>query len=229
LYPGDENVPVYEQLSLKSDEILNAIAKLATDLSKSLTAKDIRKLLEVYSLLPFQADGLVDCLSEEVSTRLAALRNLRSSRTLGDLLKDARQKSLVVRRSLFDESSASLFGSIKAGIMTLFGSPNSDKSEVEEVNEGAKMTEEIAAILQDSISASCDAASRIEADQNALQISLDKVIHDLQEGASFELGRSQELIENYHRTEFTTGERRSRYVKDRKNYIAKRVLSRLLP
>jgi hypothetical protein len=225
-----ENISVQEQLSSRSGDVLNSIAEIATELSKQLTANEIRRLLEVYSLLPFQADTLIDCLSEEVSNRLAALRNLKKTQTLDILLKDASRKSSVVRSSLFDDSNASLFGSIKAGIMSFFGSTNDEQHEADQINdEGTKMTEEIASIIQDSISASSDAASRAEADQSALQISLDNVIQTLEEEASFELGRSQELIENYHRTEFTTGERRSRYDKDRKNYISKRVLSRLLP
>ena len=221
---------VQEQLSSRSDDVLDSIAEIATELSKQLTANEIRRLLEVYSLLPFQADTLVDCLSEEVSNRLTALRDLQRTQTLDVLLKDASRKSSVVRSSLFDDSNASLFGSIKAGIRSFFGSTNDEQQEADQIDdEGTKMTEEIASIIQDSISASSDAASRAEADQSALQISLDNVIQTLQEEASFELGRSQELVENYHRTEFTTGKRRSRYDKDRKNYISKRVLSRLLP
>ena len=225
-----ENISVQKQLSTMLDQMLNSIAILAIDSSENFTANEIRRLLEVYSLLPFQADVLIDCLSEKVSKRLAAIQNLKRSPTLDILLKDANKKSSVVRSSLFDDSSTSLLGSIKAGIMSLFGSSNSDQDEVDPIDdEGTKMTEEIASIIQDSISASSDAANRAEADQSALQISLDKVIHTLQEEASFELGRSQELIENYHRTEFATGERRSRCDKDQKNYISKRVLSRFLP
>jgi len=225
-----EIMSVQEQLSTRSDDMLNSIAKTATELSENLTANEIRRLLEVYSLLPFQADTLVNRFSEEVSSRLVAIQSLKKSQPLDILLKDASQKSSVVRQTLFDDSSASLFGSIKAGIMSFFGSTNDEQHEADQINdEGTKMTEEIASIIQDSISASYDAASRAEADQRAIQISLDSVIRTLHEGASFELGRSQELIENYRLTEFTTGKRRSRYDKDRKNYISKRVLSRLLP
>lgn len=221
------------QISSITDQMLNSIATLAIDLSENLTANEIRRLLEVYSLLPFQADAMVACLSEEVSNRLEAFQDLRKDRTLVTLLKDASKKSSVVRSSLFDDSNTSLFSSVRTRFVSLFRSSTNNNYEDEVVNqiddEGTKLTEEIASVIQDSISATSDAANRAKADQSTLQLSLDKVIQTLEEGASFELGRSLELIENYHRTEFATGERRSRYDKDGKNYISKRVLSRLLP
>lgn len=221
---------VQQDISRTSDEILNSIASAAVELSENLTANEIRRLLEVFSLLPFQADAMINSLSEEVSSRLEAIQNLRRDQSLGVLLRDANKKSAVVRNSLFDDSNTSLFGSIKARIVSIFGSSNVDEEEVEQIDdEGTKMTEEIASIVQDSIEATFDAAHRAEVEQHVLQLSLDKVIQALEEGTSFELGRSQELIENYYRTEFATGQRRSRCEKDRKNYIAKRVLSRLFP
>lgn len=226
---ASENISVRDELSSRSDDVLNAIAKIATESTQILTANEIRRLLEVYSLLPFQVDGLVDCLSEEISTRLVTLQGLRRTRPLDILLKNASRKSSIVRKSLFDDSSASLFSSIKAGIKSFFGSTNAT-DDIDQINDdGTKMTEEIASIIQESIFATSDAASRAEADQSALCISLDTVIQKLQEEASFELGRSLELIENYHRTEFSTGRCRSRHDRDTKSYISKRILSRLLP
>jgi hypothetical protein len=231
--PSPEIEDMQLQISSITDQMLNSIATLAIDLSENLTANEIRRLLEVYSLLPFQADAMVACLSEEVSNRLEAFQDLRKDRTLVTLLKDASKKSSVVRSSLFDDSNTSLFSSVRTRFVSLFRSSTNNNYEDEVVNqiddEGTKLTEEIASVIQDSISATSDAANRAKADQSTLQLSLDKVIQTLEEGASFELGRSLELIENYHRTEFATGERRSRYDKDGKNYISKRVLSRLLP
>lgn len=236
---GDSVPPAEEvkkQIASMSDQMLNSIATLAMDSSKKLTANEIRRLLEVYSLLPYQADEMVACLSEEISNRLEAFQNLRRDQTLVDLVINARKKSSVVRSSLFEDSKSSLFGSMKSRIFSLFGlSSSTEEDGQDEVivdpvdDEGTKLTEEIASLIQDSISASSDAAHRAKADESALQLSLDGVIKTLEEGAAFELGRSQELIENYNHIEFATGERRSRYDKHRKNYITKRVLSRLLP
>eukprot|EP00536_Pseudo-nitzschia_multiseries_P000582 jgi/Psemu1/62719/estExt_Genemark1.C_70144 len=225
-----ETMSIQEEISNMAEEMLNSLAALVVDFSEKLTADEIRRLLEVYSLLPFQADAMIDCLSDEVSTRLEALQNLRKGQSLGVLLNDANKKSSVVRSSLFDESNKSFLRSMKARLVSIFGPTNADEDEVERIDdEGTIMTEEIASIVQDSIKASSDAANRAEADQKALQLSVDKVLQTLEESASFELGRSQELIENYHRTEFATGKHRSRCDRDGKNYISKRVLSRLLP
>jgi hypothetical protein len=234
---GDDSTPppedIQHQIATISDQMLNSIATLAIDRSKTLTANEIRRLLEVYSLLPFQADATIACLSDEVINRLSAFQDLRKDRTLVTLLTDASKKSSIVRGSLFDDSNTSIFGSIRNRFLSIFRSSNNNNDDDEVINqiddEGTKLTEEIASVIQDSISATLDATDRAKADQSALQLSLDKVIQTLEEGASFELGRSLELIDNYHRTEFATGERRSRYDKDRKNYIAKRVLSRHLP
>mmetsp|Transcript_19223 Transcript_19223/g.47869 ORF Transcript_19223/g.47869 Transcript_19223/m.47869 type:complete len:1517 (-) Transcript_19223:49-4599(-) len=225
---------IQNQISIISDQMLNSIASLTIDFAEKLTANEIRRLLEVYSLLPFQADATIACLSDEVSNRLEALEDLRKDTSLITLMKNASQKVSVVKSSLFDDSNTSFFDSMRVKFFSLFRSSNDDGNDDDEVvhqidDEGTKLTEEIVSVIQDSISATSNASRRANMDQTTLKIPLDRVIQNLEEGASFELGRSSELIENYHRTEFATGERRSRYDKDRKNYIAKRVLSRLLP
>jgi len=225
---------IQKQISIISDQMLNSIASLTIDFAEKLTANEIRRLLEVYSLLPFQADATIASLSDEVSSRLEALQNLQKDQGLVKLLKDASKKGSVVKSSLFDDSNTSLFESMRVKFFSLFRSSNNNVGEDDEIvhqidDEGTKLTEEIASVIQDAISATSNASKRADADQSALRLSQDKIIQNLEEGASFDLGRSLELIENYHRTEFATGERRSRYDKGRKNYITKRVLSRLLP
>ncbi len=225
---------IQKQISIISDQMLNSVASLTIDFVEKLTANEIRRLLEVYSLLPFQADATIASLSDEVSRRLEALQSLQKDQGLASLLKDASKKGSVVKSSLFDDSNTSLFESMRVKFFSIFRSSNNNVGEDDEVvqqtdDEGTKLTEEIASVIQDAISATSNASKRADADQSALTLSLDKIIQNLEEGASFDLGRSLELIENYHRTEFATGERRSRYDKDRKNYITKRVLSRLLP
>ena len=223
-----------QQIYSISDQMLNSIAALVIDCAQNLTANEIRRLLEVYSLLPFQADAMISCLSDEVSNQLEVLMDLRKDQTLVTLLADASKKSSVVKSSLFNDSNTSVFDSMRVRFFSLFRSSDKKDEDDEEFidqidDEGTKLTEEISLAIQDAISATSNASKRVKTYQTALQIPLDNIIQTLMEGASFELGRSLELIENYHRTEFATGERRSRYDKDRKNYIAKRVLSRLLP
>ena len=224
---------VQEKINSISEQILNSIAALIIDRAETLTANEIRRLLEVYSLLPFQADEMISCLSNEVSNRLEVLSDLQDDQPLSNLMDDASQKSSVVKTSLFDETNTSVFESMKVKFFSFFSSSNKEDSDDEVVNEvndeGANLTEEIASAIQDSISATREVSKRAKTYQTALHVPLDMIIQNQMEGAAFELGRSLELIENYHRTEFSTGERRSRYDRNRKNYIAKRVLSRLLP
>ncbi len=224
---------VHEKINSMSEQMLNSIAALVIDRAETLTANDIRRLLEVYSLLPFQADEMISCLSNEVSNRLEVLSDLQDDQPLSNLMDDASKKSSVVKTSLFDDSNTSIFESMKVKFFSLFSSSNKEDNDDEVVNEvtdeGTNLTEEIASAIQDSISATNEVSKRAKTYQTALHVPLDMIIKNQMEGAAFELGRSLELIENYYRTEFSTGERRSRYDRNRKNYVAKRVLSRLLP
>jgi hypothetical protein len=224
---SDESVCSKDSLSTVIDGVLDSIATIAKDMSSQLTATEVRRILEVFSLLPFQADEMVDVLAEEVSARLSALENLAENRTLFSLLVEAKQKASVVKSTLYEEADKSFFTSIKNGFMSLFGSNNDEQTEEEEPDESRGMTEKIASMIQDSIFTTLQALDRATSEESALLISLDEVLKTRREEALFELGQSLELIGNYRRIEFSTGNRRSRYDKDRRNDIAKRVLSRL--
>jgi hypothetical protein len=227
MVPEDRSVDA--ELSMMSDHVMGSIGAIAIEATARLTAKQIRRLLTVHCLLPFQSDDLVATLEAEVSKRLKALQDLSSkNQTLESLLPEAKAKSRLLESTLFEDSNESLFGSIKAGIMSWFR-PGHNSDELKGDEERAIMAKEIASIIQDSISATSAVATRARDVQDTLQISLDGTMDSVKDGVSFELGRSKVLIENYRRIEFSTGTRRSRYDKVRRNEIAKRVLSRLLP
>jgi len=217
-------------LSAASDDVLALIAKFAKDMSKSMNAEQIRRLCEVYSLLPFQADEMINAFATEASSRMRVLEDLSRNQTFDDLLKDTEAKNSAVKASLFGDSDVSLFDSIRHGFMSLFGSSHENsESEKQVVEDTSSITDEIATLIQDSIAATSNVTQHAQAEEAALRISLDDIFRSMQQGTSFELGRALELIENYRRIEFSTGRRRSRYDRERRNDIAKRVLSRLLP
>jgi hypothetical protein len=221
-----------EDLLALTDELLCLVAKAASDMSKSFAAGEIRRLLEVYSLLPFQADEMVQLLASEVSERLTAIEELSGNQALGLLLKNADEKASVFKRTLYEESDdKSFFDSMKTGFMSLFGSKTEENTNTEDgdIDSSDALTEQIASMLQASIAATSAASHSAQAEESALQMRLDSLLASLHEDAAFELGRAIELIENYKRIEFSTGRRRSRYDSERRKEIAKRVLSRLIP
>lgn len=216
-----------EEMKRACNELLVSIADRAKAMTAKLTAQDIRRLLAVYSLLPFQADDLINHLEEEISKRLSYLEGSASG-SLENWLKRAKYKSDSVNSMLFEDTESSRFDCIKNGIMSLFRASDVNESVDEEGGENG-LPEELATMIQESIALTSKAANRAEGMRNALRVSLDSILNGLNEGSSFELGRCQELIENYRRVEFSTGTLRSRYDKERRKDIAKRVLSRLLP
>jgi hypothetical protein len=229
----EENMPplddatIDEEMRQLCDIILTFIGSQARDMAGKLSSVEIRRFLVVYSLLPFQDDELVNDFAQEIENRLLHLQRSPNS-SFESLLINARSKTLSVNTTLFgDSSSGSRFDLIKNGIKNLFSS--SDDVDTLEKKEENLITEELESLIQESASTTSMAAKSIENLHIASGISLDSIFQDLKRGTAFELGRCNELIENYRRIEFSTGKFRSRYDKERRQDIAKRVLSRLLP
>ena len=167
---------------------------------------------------------MINNLSEEVEHRLSHLQRSPDG-SFESLLKNTRSKTISVNTTLFgDEGSDSPFSIIKNGILSFFHA--ADDSEKKEEN---NLTDELASMIRESTAIASKAADRAEELRSASGVSLDSLVQNLKQGSAFELGRCNELIENYRRVEFSTGKQRSRYDRERTKDIAKRVLSRLLP
>ena len=143
-------------------------------------------------------------------------------------MRKTKSKAVSVNTTLFgDENSDSPFSAIKNGIRSFFqGSEGSEDAEKKDEN---NLTDELISLIQESTASASNAANRAEKLRLSSGVSLDSMLQDLKLGTGFELGRCNELIENYRRIEFSTGEQRSRYDRERTKDVAKRVLSRLLP
>jgi hypothetical protein len=221
---GDASIDA--ELSRSCDSILVAIAAEAGRMSTELRADEIRRLLMVYSLLPFRADDLIGTLDGEISKRGNHLKSSRDV-NVGALLREAATNTSAVNTILFDEPAEdSRINAIKNGIKSFFRYPDSDGTE--DGDEEKKISELLSEMIQNSAASTLKAAQILEEIGSASLVTPDDVIQNLGAGAAFELGRCKELIESYRRIEFSDGTRRSRYGKGRKD-IAKRVLSRLMP
>jgi hypothetical protein len=212
------------------DGLLNSVAKHANDVVGKLRADELRRLLAVYALLPFQADHLIDTIEKEVEKRMGYLTSMSSTEVVEDLLQEAAANSMAVNKTLFGESHAgdSRLSAIKKGLRSLFMSSDSSE-DMSDDNVANVLTAEVSSMIQEAADSAYKAVRRLEGIGSAALVSPDRIIQDIEEGAAFELGRCQELIKSYRRVEFSTGKRKSRYDKVRRRDISKRVLSRLLP
>jgi hypothetical protein len=222
---GDASIDT--ELSRSCDTILVAIAGEAGRMSKEMRADEFRRLLMVYSLLPFQADDLVGTFEGEIAKRRKHLKSSSRDMNVGTLLREAATNTSTVNTTLFGEPAEdSRINAIKSGIKSFFRYPDSDGTE--DGDEEKKISEELCEMIQNSAASTLKAAQILEEIGSASLVTPDDVIQNLGAGAAFELGRCKELIENYRRIEFSTGTRRSRHGEGRRD-IAKRVLSRLMP
>ena len=204
------------------NKVLSLIASKTHDKLKQCRVTELRRLLSVYSLLPFQADTLIQAIEKEVEVRILPSDNFERL-SLHDILQDAKVKSEIIERALFQQADSSTLSAVKNGVMSLFRA--ADKGGSDETS----LPEELDLMIRESIAATVKASELCQEMHSRFHLSIDSIGQQASEGAYFELGRCQELIANYRLVEFSTGTRRSRYDKERRMEISKRVLSRLLP
>ena len=210
-----------------SSYILQEISSQARKAKSKLTASEIRRVLAVYSLLPFQADSLIKELNDEVSRRLSYIDSLAGSSFQGTINR-AQSESQAIDKAFFQESDSSAFHSIKSGLMSLFQA--SDEKDGENVNsQENKLTEDVAGSVHSLVSAVSEIDANARRFTSGSGTCLDLLMTEVSEAHMFEFGRCRELISHYRRVEFSTGTLKSRYDKERRKDISKRVLSRLLP
>ena len=217
---------IEEELQKSCDAILTNVGVAARKDASKFSLKEIRRLLAVFSLLPFQDDALIANLSSEVALRKTHLDQLPRA-SLGTLLQTARSSAESVKdTALGHMETDSVFDQLKNGFMSFF---SSIKETGAKDNADDTLTEELLKSVQDSIDRASTASKSADDLQRALGVSLDSIFSSLKRGTAFELAQCKELIGNYHRINFITGTFRSRYDKARTRDIAKRVLGRLLP
>ena len=223
---------IEDQLSGICDELLTTVKAKATDMVMELGADEIRRLLMVFSLLPFEADEMVHAMDEELSRRMDHLRSAVSNGVqVNNLLREAATNASTVNNTLFGESKdddSPFLDQIKNGLLKFFRSSTTSDHETCDM-EAPTVSDELSAMIQNSAASTTKAAQILEEIGSAALVSTDDIIQNIEEGAAFELGRCRELVNNYRRIDFSTGTFRSRHDRERRKDIAKRVLSRLIP
>ena len=223
----------YDILQEVSSRMMSSLAANAAERVSNLKADSLCRLLGVFSLLPFQADGLINACEEEVSKRESLLKSAASTASVEDLLRQAAKNAIAANTTVFgkDEDSGSTLQALKRGLKSIFSPPpESTNNEDDEASEEMrKFTEEIGGLLNRVTASVTQVDTCMEQIGTASNVHTDTALQHIMEGANFELGRCRELIDNYRRIEFSTGRRKSRYDYERSRHIGKRLLSRLIP
>lgn len=218
----------FDILNETSSRMLSTVGRLAGGRVSNLQAASLCRLLVVYSLLPFQADDLINACDNEVAKRQKLLESAASTSSVEDLLRRAARTAVAANRTVFgkSEDSSSPMETLKKGLKSLFSSHNEEDEISEEMH---KFTDQVGRLLNQVTASVTRVDQCMEQIGTASNVHTDTALQRIMEGANFELGRCRELIDNYRRIEFSTGRRRSRYDYERRRDIGKRLLSRLVP
>jgi hypothetical protein len=219
----------YDRLKKNCEVMLTTLAKHGVERVGDLRADSLRRLLTVYSLLPFQADELVDVFESEVSQRQLLLEAASSTTSIEELLDTAAKNALSANTTVFgkEEDGSSAMAALRNGLKSIFAP--AEIEDEEQSQEMKEFTEEIGALLNKVTASVTKVDECMEQIGSASNIHTDTALQGIVDGTNFELGRCRELIDNYRRVEFSTGRRRSRYDYESSRDIGKRLLSRLIP
>lgn len=225
--------PVHEQDSTTdattilevTNRLLAGVAEKAIEKVHELSGTEMRKLLLVYLLVPFQTDGLVDAMEEETNRRTAVLGFPGDTERIQDLARRAADSALQATYSLSARPS-SVGSTIKNGIKAIFGVHDVGDEISEE--DAARLSEVVDSIHCASILVR-DISERMERVQRGTGFGAETLLSGVEQGAGVELGRCRELIACYRRIDFSTGSQGGRCDNERRKDTGKRLLSRLFP
>lgn len=216
---GGESV-VSKELEDAGDRCLLALTVIFKDLVLAMSAAELRRVLAVCSLSPYNADDLVAAIKTEVERRVEELSSV--SVDMATRMANLAHRSDRLLKRIQGDATTSRFAAIRASIKNLF---SKETVEPEQQSEVAEDWKEIVEVLQ-SVSTVGQQATTME---TASHSSLNATVRRVQQETLFELGRCRELISHYHRIDFASGHRTTRHEEDTRHNMAKRVLSRLLP
>mmetsp|Transcript_32651 Transcript_32651/g.49199 ORF Transcript_32651/g.49199 Transcript_32651/m.49199 type:complete len:1323 (+) Transcript_32651:138-4106(+) len=225
---NDEGQDILTAILLSNQRLLKLVAEAASESLHSLSANEIRRLLEIYAGLPFQAEKFVNATDVEIQKRLEAAHIVSN-------LHEAANRAALAARSSWDaladksDDDESPLAALRKGLKNLFSnSPdNEGDDEHEREEEESSRLNEIADLLAETKDTSDYVTHNFALVSKLTNKDPGSLLSAEQRSAVFEMSRCQELIESYRRVNFNTGRRRSRHSTKRKE-IGKNVISRML-
>ena len=229
---SDDTEKNTSNLLTQCDNILSSLTERIILEVPNLTASQLRKILQAYYIMPFQADDMVNHIEEEVKIRLSALEAVS---TMSLESSSSNIKSLIQEASDYFVNVASVLTKIKSKneqlFAELFDDDEGNKNGIDEQNDAQKhSTKKLSNVIKDlnsGVAAVCEATTRLERIERGSLLSLEPSIRVVEIGAAFELGRCLELIDGYRLLEFQSGTQRRRFTGEKKKNIGKRIFSRL--
>ena len=219
-----------ETLYQTSTRMLSSVAMYAAERVANLKTGNICRLLAVYSLLPFQADGFIEACEGEVTKRQTLVEAASSTISVEDLLRRAAKQAMSANATVFgliSDDGSSTLDSLKKGLKLLFSNRNDEEKEI--ADEMQRFTNEVRSLLDRVTASVTEVDACMERIGIASNVHTDTALQRIVEGVNFDLGHCHELIDHYRRIDFSTGRRRSRYDYVRARDLGKRMLSRLIP
>ena len=203
-----------EEIRKRARHLLGLALEQAAARIDDMSGEQIRRILLHVVLLPYQADEFVEAADTEVHKRLSALDADAATASFGSLEELSQQTAdaaVDIATSLSTSSS---------------GEPGD--SPFKFLKKGGK-GKDLAAEANRAAASACEAAARLDRIHRGAHLKGEEILHQIEQGAAFELGRCLTLLERYHRIEFADDSfsRRSRYDDERRKIIGKRVCSRL--
>jgi len=225
------------------DRSLSSIAETAQSLLSKSRPKELRRLLVVLTGLPFQADELVEAIDKDVDVRMKKMDETIALDAKGSPEEIVRR--IASRSNKIAESIEELLGNtvetpfklLTNAIRSLFemkrrtsSTTTTTQTPEEDKEKAATQMQLMSALkeIREITKLATNFSSRNRYSEQVLQLNNHDIDYPHVSSAAMELGRCIELISSYHRIEFKTGARRSRYDEKRRSGIRKRVLSRLL-
>ena len=202
-----------EEIRKRARDLLGLVLEQAAARIDDMSGEQIRRILLHVVLLPYQADEFVEAAETEVHKRLSALDADAATASFGSLEELSQQTAdaaVDIATSLSTSSSGAGDNPFKF------------------LKKGGK-GKDLAAEANRAAASACEAAARLDRIHRGAHLKGEEILHQIEQGAAFELGRCLTLLERYRRIEFADDSfsRQSRYDDERRKIIGKRVCSRL--
>ena len=203
-----------EEIRKEARILLGLVLEQAAARISDMSGEQIRRILLHVVLLPHQADEFTEAAETEVHKRLSALNADAETAGFGSL-EELSQQTADAAIDIAASLSTSSSGESGEGPFKFLKKGGRAKYLAAEANRAA--------------ASACEAAARLDRIHRGAHLKGEEILHQIEQGAAFELGRCLTLLERYHRIEFSEENfsRRSRYDDERRKIIGKRVCSRL--
>ncbi|GKY96438.1 hypothetical protein MPSEU_000603300 [Mayamaea pseudoterrestris] len=209
----DQSV-ILSELCASTEMLMAELAKVTITLLNTMTVVELRRLLTVYALSPIKVDEVVNKINDVVTTRRKILKDtLQGGVELNECIANVTYQAQQIQKSIKVNAETGT-GAFSGKLKSIFG-----LSQTREVDMDNDRFLQIIANI-------CDVPVKTEAASGICPL---KTTNRIYQATFFELGRCSELIDQYHRIDFASGQLRSRLDKEFQSDLAKRLLSRALP